>query len=202
MKFWISYDIETDWDFAFVEISEASSGVWTTLEDKNGQTTTNTGQSCTSDWVDEIHPFLAHYMDADCNPMGITGVWHAITDNSGGWQQVEMDLSAYAGKTVEIHIGYATDWNTQGLGVFVDDIELSGYPLEDFEASLGEWAVNVAPGSGAFNNWVRTTAAGFPEGPAIRSPNSVYLGFGFEAINNAGDRNSVMDRVMTYFGKE
>jgi hypothetical protein len=66
---------------------------------------------------------------------------------------------------------------------------------------MGDWGVSTAPGSGAFNNWVRITAAGFPEGPAIRTSNSVYLGFGFEAIDNGDDRNTLMGRVMSYFGQ-
>ena len=201
LKFWASYDIEFDWDYAFVEIAEAGTDDWTTLPDANGSTTQSTGDSCTAGWVEEIHPFLAHYMDTDCNPSGTTGEWHAFTGSSGGWYQVEIDLSAYAGKTVDLYISYACDWATQGLGVFVDDIELSGYPLEDFEAGMGAWAVSVAPGSSAFNNWTRISGAGFPEGPAIRTDNSVYLGFGFEAIDTAANRNMVMDRVMKYFGK-
>jgi hypothetical protein len=202
LKFWVSYDIESYWDYAFVEINEVGTDTWTTLPDVYGLTTDETGDSCAADWVNRIHPFLAHYMDADCNPTGSTGSWNAFTGNSNGWQQVEMDLSAYAGKTVELYISYATDWATQNLGVFVDDIELSGYPLEDFEVGMGQWAVSPPPpGSGAFNNWVRTTAAGLPEGPAFRSPYSVYLGFGFEAIDNVDDRNEVMDRVMDYFGQ-
>ena len=201
LEFWISYDIEADWDYAFVEISEEGSGVWTSLPDIGGLTTTDTGLSCSSGWVDEIHPFLANYMDASCNPSGNTGSWNAFTGNSGGWQQVIIDLSAYAGKTVEIHISYATDWATQNLGVFVDDIEISGYPLEDFEDGLGNWAGSVAPGSSAFNNWVRITGAGFPEGPAISTDNSVYLGFGFESIDTAENRNAVMDRIIEYLGQ-
>jgi hypothetical protein len=111
-----------------------------------------------------------------------------------------VDLSGYAGKTVELYITYASDWATQGLGVFVDDIELAG-SLEDFEAGMGGWAPSVAPGSTAFNNWVRITGAGFPEGPAIRTPYSVYLGFGFEAIDTAENRAALMDRVMQYLGQ-
>ena len=83
----------------------------------------------------------------------------------------------------------------------MDDIEIDGAPLEDFEAGMGAWTISMAPGSGAFNNWLRITGAGFPEGPAIRTPDSVYLGFGFEAINSADDRVDVMDRVMRYFGQ-
>jgi hypothetical protein len=201
LSFWVSSDIELDWDFVFVEINEVGTDTWTTLPDLNGLTGTGTGQSCLSGWVDQIHPFLAHYMDAACNPTGTTGAWNAQTGNSGGWQQVEMDLSAYAGKTVELYISYASDWATQGLGVFVDDIQLSGYPLEDFEAGAGLWAASTAPGSSAFNNWVHVTGAGIPEGPAVRTPNSVYLGFGFEAIDSAANRNAVMDRVMKYLGQ-
>ncbi len=197
LKFWASYDIEADWDYAFIEVSEVGSGSWTTLPDLNGATTTDTGQSCLSDWVGQLHPFLANYMDAACNPTG----WNGITGNSGNWHQVEVDLSAYAGKDVELYISYGTDWATQGLGVFVDDIELSGYPIEDFEAGSGNWNASVAPGSIALNNWDRITSAGLPEGPAMRTPDSVYLGFGFEAIDTAANRNTVMARVMQYFGQ-
>ncbi|UCD77636.1 MAG: immune inhibitor A, partial [Desulfobacterales bacterium] len=201
LKFMISFDIEFDWDYAFVEIREVGTDDWTTLPDLNGLTTQSTGDSCTSGWVQEIHPFLANYMDEDCNPSGLTGDWHAFTGSSSGWQPVEIDLSAYAGKEVEIHISYATDWATQNLGVFVDNIEIADEELEDFEDGLGDWAVSVAPGSGAFNNWVRISGAGFPEGPAIRTDNTIYLGFGFEAIDSADSRVEVMDRVMNYFGQ-
>ncbi|HZD57488.1 MAG TPA: hypothetical protein VE136_12225 [Anaerolineales bacterium] len=100
-----------------------------------------------------------------------------------------------------MHISYASDWATQGLGVFVGDIELSGYPLEDFEAGNAAWSTSVAPGSIAFNNWAHISGAGFPEGPAIRTPYSVYLGFGFEAVDAASGRATVMDQIMTYLGQ-
>jgi hypothetical protein len=203
LTFWVSYDIEPDWDYAFVEINEVGTDTWTTLPDQNGLTTTSPGESCPEGWVDDIHPFLARYMTyieygVPCESTGTTGSWHALTGSSGGWQQVAADLSAYAGKTVELYISYASDWSVQNLGMFIDDVELSGYDLEDFEVGMGQWTVSVAPGSSAFNNWTHTTAAGFPEGPAIRTPNSVYLGFGFEAIDTAENRAAVMDRMMDY----
>ncbi len=198
LKFRVSYDIESDWDYAFVEIRVAGTDEWTTLPDRNGLTTNSTGDSCQSGWVEQIHPFLANYMNAACEPMGETGEWNAFTGNSSGWQQVVMDLSAYAGQTVEIHISYASDWATQNLGVFVDDIEITGLPLEDFETGMGDWTVSMAPGSGAFNNWERITGAGFPEGPVMRTYDSVYFGFGFEAIDTLENRTAVMERVMQY----
>ena len=76
-----------------------------------------------------VHPLLAHYQthnaDDTCTPTGTTGVWNAASGNSNGWEQWSIDLSAYAGKQVEISIAYATDWSTQGLGVFVDDTTVS-----------------------------------------------------------------------------
>lgn len=198
LTFWISYDIETQWDYAFVEIREADSDQWTTLPDQNGMTTQSTGESCPEGWVEQIHPFLAHYMDEACLPSGTTGDWYAFTGNSNGWQQVVMDLSAYAGMTVDISISYASDWSSQNLGVFVDDIEISGKDPETFENDLGVWAAGVAPDSQAYNNWSRITAAGFPEGPAMRTADTVYLGFGFEAIDTLENRTTVMDRVMQY----
>ncbi len=202
LKFWVSYDIEPDWDYAFVEINEVGTNTWTTLPDVNGLTSTGTGQSCASGWVDQIHPFLAHYMDSACNPTGTTGAWNAITGNSGGWQQVEIDLSSYAGKEVELYISYTSDWGTQNLGVFVDDVELSGYSLEDFEVDYGLWEPSAPPpGSPESNNWNRIESIGLPEGSVIRTPNTLYFGFGFEAIDTAENRAAVMDRVMSYFGQ-
>ncbi|MCP3940131.1 MAG: zinc carboxypeptidase [Desulfobacteraceae bacterium] len=201
LKFWVFFDIEKDWDFAFVEISEVGSDVWTTLPDTGGLSSTDTGDSCVSGWVEQIHPFLANYMDGDCNPSGSTGDWHGYTDKSGGWRQLEFDLSAHAGKTVELYISYASDWGSQNLGVFIDDIELSGYDLEDFETGMGIWETSTVPGSGAINNWIRRTSFDLPDGPVIRTPDTVYMGFGFEAIDNAMDREELMNKTMKYLGQ-
>jgi hypothetical protein len=201
LRFWISYDTETDWDYAFVEVSPAGSGQWTTLPDANGLTTTSTGDSCPEGWVAEIHTFLGNYMDAACNPTGATGSWNAFTGNSSGWRQVEIDLTPYAGQTVELYISYATDWGTQGLGVFVDDIQIGAGAVEDFETGLGQWTVTAVEPSGALNNWLRITGAGFPEGPVIRTADTVYFGFGFEAIDTQANRNAVIDRVLQYLGQ-
>ncbi len=197
LSFWISHDIEPDWDFAFVEIRTEGSDDWTTLPDLNGLTTTTTGQSCQSGWVADIHPHLAHYIDDDCNPTGTSGQWNAFTGSSNGWQQVVFDLSAYAGRTVEIHIAYASDWDNQNLGVFIDDIEISGYPAEGFETDLGRFSITSADNT-PFNNWTRLPTGGFTEGPVIRTLDSVFMGFGFEAIAGAENRTAVMQRVMDY----
>lgn len=198
LSFWMSNNIEANWDFVAVEVCIGGTDNCTTLPDSNGSTTQVTGDSCTAGWVDSLHPFLAHYMDADCNPTGTTGEWHAITDNSGGWHEVSVDLTAYAGQEVELYISNITDWGTQGLGVFIDDISLSGNPAQDFETDTGDWTTSVAPDSSAVKNWERIEGTGFVEGPAIRTKDTVFLGFGFEAIDTDENRMQIMDKVIQY----
>ena len=53
-----------------------------------------------------LHPFLAHYQGADCSPTGTTGAWNAATGTSRRLAGVGVDLSAYAGKQVEVSISY------------------------------------------------------------------------------------------------
>ncbi len=204
MSFQMSHDIEADWDYAAVEIRSSDADNWTTLPDLNGGTTTAPGSSCTSDWQGGLHPHLKHYMtlqsDGSCLSDGTTGEWNGITGQSGGWRLMEFDLSAYAGQTVEIQISYITDWGTQNLGVFVDDVTIPGQGLNDFEAGLGYLTISSeAESAVAPNNWVRLVPEEFPEGPVLRSDDTVYLGFGFEAIASEANRNAVMKNVMKYF---
>jgi len=207
MSFWTSYDTELDWDHIFVEAHTVGQNDWTTLPDQNGHTTQATGESCKQEnsggWR-TLHPFLDHYQTQNgpstCDPSGTTGAWNAASGGSGGWQQWSVDLSAYAGKQVELSISYASDWATQGLGVFVDDIVVStGEGSTSFEASFDGWAPGQPSDSAANgNDFIRTTAAGFPEAAVVTTPDTVYMGFGFEGITDAAVRATVMDRVMGY----
>ncbi len=144
LKFFTSYDTEANWDFLTVEAHPVGSDTWTTLPDANGHTTQATGESCKSGLA-ELHPQLARYQGADCSPTGTTGVWHAATGPSNGWQEWDVDLSAYKGQQVEVSISYVSDWGTQGLGVFLDDVrvEVDGAPSAQasFEAGLDGWTV-------------------------------------------------------------
>ncbi|MGW4210947.1 M14 family zinc carboxypeptidase [Lentzea sp. NPDC004789] len=204
LSFWTSYDTEPEWDHVFVEARTAGGGNWTTLPDLNGHTTTSTGQSCPAGWRD-LHPQLDHYQtlnaDGTCSPTGSTGAWNAASGGSGGWQNWDVDLSAYAGGQVEVSIAYASDWATQGLGVFVDDVAVTtGEGTTSFESGLDGWAVTGPPAGSApnGNNFTRTTAAGFPEGAVVKTADTLYFGFGFEGITNADARNLVMARSMHY----
>jgi hypothetical protein len=212
MSFWTSYNTEFDWDMVFVEAHTVGQDNWTTLEDLNGNTTQATGESCKpgngpGGWR-TIHPFMDHYQtivgDA-CEPHGSTGDWWASNGNSGGWQQWNVNLAGpdgrFLGQLVEVSITYVSDWSFQGLGVFVDDIAVStGEGSTDFEANDGGWARPDAPVGSApnFNTWIVTDPTGFPEGAIIATPDTLYMGFGFEGITDAATRNTVMGQAMEH----
>jgi hypothetical protein len=205
LTFWTSYDTEEHWDFFAVEARTAGGDDWTTLPDANGHTSNDTGESCPAGWF-ELHPFLEHYQTLNagepptCSPSGTSGAWNAASGNSNGWQQWSIDLDAYAGKTVEISLGYVSDWAIQGLGVFLDDVTLPDGTTTSFETGLDGWQVSGPPaGSGAnANNWTITDAGGFPVGASITTPDSLLMGYGFEGISTKPERNAVMDRVLSH----
>ncbi len=203
LSFWTSYDVEANWDQLFVEARTAGEDDWTTLPDLNGHTGTSPGDSCAAGWR-ELHPQLDHYQtlnaDGSCTPTGTTGEWNSSNGNSGGWQEWEVDLSAWSGQTVEVSIAYASDWATQNLGVFVDDVTLPDGTSTSFETGLDGWEVTgPPPGSGPnANNWLLTDASGFPVGATISTPDSVLMGFGLEGISTQEERTAVMGRVLDH----
>ncbi len=207
LTFWTSYDTEEHWDFLAVEARTAGGSDWTTLPDSSAtpHTSQDTGDSCPEGWF-ELHPFLEHYQtlnaDGTCSPSGSGGgQWNAASGNSQGWQQWTIDLDKWAGGTVEISIAYVSDWATQGLGVFLDDITLPDGTSTSFEGSdTGGWQIAGPPeGSGSnANNWQITDAGGFPVGASITTPKSILMGYGFEAISTAEQRKAVMARIANY----
>ena len=152
MTFWTSFNTEADWDHLFVEIHTVGQNNWTTLPDANGHTTQATGSPCPQDtsggWR-TLHPWLDHYQTqvgtSSCVPTGTTGAWNAASGDSHGWQQWRLNLAAYAGQQVEVSISYASDWASQGLGVFVDDIVLPDGTSTSFETGLDGWTMPGQP---------------------------------------------------------
>jgi hypothetical protein len=206
LTFWTSYDTEEHWDFLAVEARTAGGSDWTTLPDTNGHTTRDTGDSCPEGWF-ELHPHLENYQTLNqtsppsCEPTGSDGgEWHAASGNSQGWQQWSIDLGDYAGQNVEISIAYISDWGTQNLGVFVDDIAWPGGSTSFEGADTGGWQITGPPeGSGAnANNWKVAVAGDFPVGASITTPKSLLMGYGFEGITTFDKRKQVMERIAAH----
>ena len=93
------YDIEEGWDFGTVQIREIGSEDWTVLP---GNITTT-----------------------DHNPSADILVGHGITGTSDGWVDGIFDLTAYAGKSIELKFEYETDSYTFGQGFYIDDITIT-----------------------------------------------------------------------------
>jgi hypothetical protein len=117
LQFWTWFDIESDWDFAYVEASTDGGQTWDILP---GQFTTTENKSG--------------------NSFG-----HAWTGTSGGgdtaqWVQEEVDLSTYAGQVIDVRFEYVTDDAVNRVGLLVDDIAIPaiGY-YDDAEADDGDW---------------------------------------------------------------
>jgi len=204
-SFQVSYDTEPEWDFVFVELQDEN-GNWVTLPEKNGNTQggtpESTGQSCPAGWF-ELHPWLEQYEGAGCTGEG----WNAASGRSAGWTKWEFDLGAYAGQNVTVSISYASDWATQGLGVWIDDVQVPGAPITDFESGLNGWTVGDPTEIGSDPNpldWNLTTDVEFTEG-AMTSMNpgdadfrTLYFGFGLENVVGDAARNEMMDRALDY----
>ena len=127
MSFWTSYDTEPDWDYVFVEAHTVGRTTGRRCPTRTATPARPPARAArrAGGPAPAARPLPDLNADVTCSPTGTTGTWNAATGNSAGWQQWEVDLSAYAGKQVEVSIAYVSDWATQGLGMFVDDIEVS-----------------------------------------------------------------------------
>ncbi|MCK8679051.1 M14 family metallopeptidase [Streptomyces lichenis] len=204
LRFRLSHDLEPGYDNVIVEARTEGGEDWTTLPDANGATSTEVPADCAEGFYLAGHPALARYLTLGpdgCAPTGTSGAWHAFTGNSGGWLPVAIDLSAYAGKRVELSVSYVTDPGTGGTGAFVDDTRLvtggTTTGAEGFETSLGAWSVPGPPAGSPGNatDWARSGAL-YRSSAAITTRDTVLLGFGLEHVPAAGDRARLLGRAL------
>lgn len=95
------YDIEEQWDFAFVQVSTDGGTTWTSLGNANTR----------SDVTPQGYPTILTSMP------GFTG-------NSNGWKAQSFDLSNYKGQKIKLRLRYATDWASSQEGFFADNIKV------------------------------------------------------------------------------
>ncbi|HZP95637.1 MAG TPA: hypothetical protein VFC31_04770 [Candidatus Limnocylindria bacterium] len=113
LSFWTWYEIEKDYDYAYVAASADGGTHWTTLP----------AQATTAD-----------------DPNG-ANLGNGFTGTSGGdkpsWIRQEVDLSAYAGRPILLRFEYVTDGALSLHGFAIDDIELPGVFADDAEKDGG-----------------------------------------------------------------
>jgi hypothetical protein len=94
LSIWCWYEIETDWDYAYIEISTDGGNTFFSI---SGNVTTS------------------------YNPNG-NNLGNGITGSSGGWIKGEFDLSDYVGDQIYLRLRYLTDSYVTEEGFYADDI--------------------------------------------------------------------------------
>jgi len=135
LKFWTNYDIEKDYDFGYVEVHDLATDKWYTLPGIHTVTTLNKDGYNNPSCPDEFEPATyAAYVPSRWN--GFTG--------SRDWYQETMDLTPFAGHDIELYFTYWTDPYTEGLGWYVDDIEIApNVFFDNVESGTNGWTVNA-----------------------------------------------------------
>ncbi|MFX1242922.1 MAG: hypothetical protein ACFFA7_16875 [Promethearchaeota archaeon] len=125
------FSIELDWDYGYVEVHDLTTDEWTTLpglmttdylgHEQNNPNTPNEREPTT-------------YNDA--------GKWNCFTGESNGLYTEMMDLTPFAGHTIELYFTYWTDGYTLGSGWYLDDIEIPEIGFYDDCETEGAWTFN------------------------------------------------------------
>ena len=119
LSFWTWYDVEPDFDYAYVAVSSDGGRKWTTLKT----------EATTAD-------------DPNGNNLG-----NGMTGKSGGatrpaWVRQSADLGAYAGKKVQLRFEYVTDPALNFDGFALDDISIPEIGLTDDAEQDNGWIAN------------------------------------------------------------
>ncbi|MEU1148579.1 M14 family zinc carboxypeptidase [Streptomyces sp. NPDC005863] len=202
----LNWNLETGYDHGLLEAHTTGAEDWTTLPDKNGNSSTAVPAECAAGFFVNGHPFLRHYLTLDgggCTASGTSGAWNSFTGSSGGWKPVAFDLSAYAGKKIEVSLSSVTDPSSGGRGLFADNAQFvvggNAVESEGFETSLGSWTVAPPPpGSPTITgDWARTGEL-FRTFAAVTARDSVLLGFGFEHVPTNAERAALMGASLAH----
>lgn len=112
LSYWAWYHIEQGWDYAYLMVSTDGGATWTPLPTEH---------------------------TTDYDPHG-QAYGPGYSGHSGGWVQETVDLSAYAGQTIQLRFESITDDAVNQPGLLIDDVSLPeiGY-VEDFELGNEGW---------------------------------------------------------------
>ncbi|HIQ12656.1 MAG TPA: hypothetical protein EYH29_07305 [Caldilineales bacterium] len=116
LHYFVWYDIEALWDYAYVEVSEDGGATWTLLETERTTRENPNGNAY--------------------GP-GYTG---KSMGDFAGWVEEQVDLSPYAGKSILVRFEYVTDAAVTQPGMFIDDVSIPEIDYyQDFENGPGDW---------------------------------------------------------------
>ena len=120
LSFQARYQIETCWDYAYVQVSTDGGTTFQSIPTSASTNDNENGQNFGN---------------------GITGTSGSpkVCDALGTptWVPVTADLSAYANQTIQLRFRYWTDGAVAGDGMSIDDIAITGQPADGAETDPG-----------------------------------------------------------------
>ena len=125
------FSIEQDWDYGYVEVYDYDTGLWTTLPGLG-----------TTDYLGHAQVNVNTPPERAPTMYNETGTWNCFTGDSGGLYTEAMDLTPFAGHTIELSFTYWTDGYTLGSGWYIDDIEIPEIGFSDDCETEDGWIVN------------------------------------------------------------
>ena len=210
LTFQTSYDLETDFDYLFVEahtarrrrLDDAARRQRQHLDRHRDQLHRRAGPRTSTRSSTTTRRSNA---DGTCSPTGNSGSppgeWNAATGRSAGWEHVgDRPLRLRRAGRSRSRSRYASDPGVQGVNAFVDDVQVSTgegtTSFEDDADPLDGWDVPGAPEGSPPNpnDWERTGSVGFEEGAVVSTDDSLFFGFGFEGVSTTAQRNELLGR--------
>jgi immune inhibitor A len=121
----LNYNIETNWDYAYVSVSTNGGATWTNLA---------------GTWPGGVNGApIAITTNTNANGQnlgnGITGT------SSGAWRLASFNMTPYAGQTVLVRLRYVTDAFVALKGVMADEFTLGSY-IDGAENGANGWTLN------------------------------------------------------------
>jgi len=119
LSYWTWYDLEKGYDYLYLEASTDGQN-WSIIKTPSCTNKDKSGNAY------------------GCGYNGLSG-----GGNTAKWINENVDLSAYAGKKVQLRFEYVTDAAVNGEGLLLDDVSIAAINYSsDFEANDGGWQAN------------------------------------------------------------
>src|SRR5574341_231465 len=117
LGYWTWFDIEGNWDYAYVLVSTDGGATWVPQRSTSSK---------------ETDPNAQNY------GFGLTG--HSGPHREAVWVYEQVDLSAYAGQTILLRFAMVTDAVANENGIAIDDVWIDEIGWhDDMESGEGDW---------------------------------------------------------------
>jgi immune inhibitor A len=128
----LQYNIENNWDYAYVSVSNNGGATWTNLA---GTYLGGTNGTTVTSLTNNNHLTTLSTGNKQNLGNGITG------SSAGAWRLASFNMTPYAGQQVQLRLRYKTDENTTLSGILADEITFAGV-VDGAENADSPWTMN------------------------------------------------------------